>query len=811
MTPYSPFLIAPFGTGLDTDIAPWLAPQDAFSDVENGHIHHGVAEKRSGYTKHGDIVYQDQTNWKITGVTFSSICALTLTDVTGFIIGDTVEVRNVTGTTQLNGSQYTVLTVNGAAGGTIQLKDVNSVSFSAYSGGGDVYKIPGTRVMGLHRYIDSDNVKHILAFDQYRACIYNTTSDAFDPLDSVDIMDLKSSGNTNSDYVWADNWASTASSIAATQYRLYFTNGLPYVPASVGPTVPEKNGIRYYDSGTTTTIFRPEINTGSAVFVDGCKLMFAFKQRLLLLHTFEGAGLGATTTYPQRARWCQAQGPSITGAWNDSGAGNGGFVDAPTGDHIISAEFVQDILIVFFTSSVWTLRATADPGLPFRWDKVNDFRSCDGKMNVSQYDRFVLSAGTRGITATDGSGTQRIDERIEDFVGKTVNNSQFDKTFSKRSFSSRRLWMLYPSGESSDADHALIYDDESSAFSKYKISMNVLGDGGAAKDSTIADFGDKTIDQFSDNTLQDFFYDDGAETLIGGNRSGQIFTLETGGDDNEIIFKATIANVDLSVANVVTVVMSGDVGLSDGNVISISGIGATSTVELNDKFFIVEGKSGNSFNLAGQDPADYTAYNSAVDRGAIGSTLSDSIEFSLTSAAWNPWMSEGAQCQFGYIDLFLETHMTTELKVEFFTNNSNSPYLEKQLNVLPNLVERSTISNITNADPAVVTSGNHGLSTNDSIYIYGVTGMGGINKGPYLITVVDDNTFTMAVDTQGFNLYSNGGVITDLEFFSSKAWKRVYAGGTGYQHKIQITSTGKDKPVKIHAFMPWFKKRGRVI
>lgn len=782
---YQSFLIAPFGTGLDTDLSPWLLPQDAFSSIVNGHIHHGVLQKRSGYSKQGDLVHQDQTNWKITGVSLADPCVVSVTSTAGLAIGNTVEIRNVVGTTQLNGNQYTISSSN-FTGTSFELDNVDSSNFTAWSSVGDVYLIPGNRVMGIERYIDTDNAKEVIAFGTNRACKYNSTNGVYDPLDSVDIFDV-SSGET--DYIWADNWASTGSSIAVTNYRLYFTNGLAYAS---GP--PEVNGIRYYDGGTTTTLFRPQINGGAGRFINGCKLLSAFRQRLVLLHTIEGS-----TTYPQRARWCQAQGPSISDGWDDNVAGKGGFVDAPTGDHIISSRFVQDILIVFFTNSVWTLRPTADPALPFRWDRINDFRSCDAKMSSAQFDRYVVAAGIRGLTATDGIETRRFDERIEDFVDNVINDSEFAKVFARRDFGDRRLWMLYPGVGSTDSNNALIYDEESSAFSTYAIDMNVLGYGGSEKDATIADFGERTIDTF-DETIQDFFFDEGSEIFLGGNTSGEIFVLGEGDSDNLQNPLASILGA--TAANPVVITMSDDVGLSNGDSVFISDV--VGMVEINDANFIVASKSGNTFALKGIDGTAYTSYTSG---GTVGWVVGSPYTLTIESAAWNPWMSEGRQSQFGYIDLFIDTHDTATIDISFFVDNDNSPYATKSINMLPNVTERGSVSNISNANPANVIAASHGLTTSDEVYLYTVEGMADANGGPYVVTVVDENNFTIGIDSTCFGAYANGGVITELPSSSTKAWKRIYAGGTGYQHKIRITAEGENKPVSIHAFMPWFKPR----
>lgn len=790
---YQPFLIAPFGTGLDTDLSPWQLPQDAFSDIINGHIRHGVIEKRSGFIKQGDIVHKNDTNWDITSITQASPCVVTLTDATGFTANDVVEFRNVTGMTELNGNQYVISAVTAGAAGTITLQNVNSTTFTAYIGGsGGAYLVPQNRVMGIYNYIDSSNAKEVIAFNTQRASKYNPTNKQYNPVDSAAIMN-----GGDEDYIWTENWASTASSIASTLYRLYFTNGLALSSGL--------NGIRYYDGGSTTLPFNPTINGGP--IINGCKLIFAIKQRLVLLHTIEGAN-----TYPQRARWCQAQKPGNSGdfddEWDDDIAGKGGYVDAPTGDHIISAQFVQDIIIVMFTNSVWTLRPTADPALPFRWDKINDFRSCDGKMTSEKFDRYIVAAGVRGITATDGVETRRFDDKIEDFVGNEINNSKFAKTFAKRDFENRRLWMLYPSKKSDDADAALIYDEESSAFSKYKIDMNVLGYGGAAEDAAIDDFGGEELQEFNDDILTDYFLGEASEIFLGGNTEGRVFILDRGGDDQENVFSETITNVTQANPGVVT--MTGAIGLSDGDIISISDIAAGSMVELNDAKYTVTSKSGNTFALQGVDSSGFTAYV-AGSAGTIETVTSNSIEFTLESAAWNPWMTEGAQSQLGYIDLFLDTHKSTDLSVSFFCNNDFNPYKTSKMNLLPDLVERGPVSNITNANPGQVTSNCHGLVDNATIYLYGIRGMESVNGGPYTVTVIDGNNFTIGIDTTDFAQWTNCGVITELPYASTKAWKRIYAGGTGYQHKISISSEGKDRPVRIHAFMPWFKKRGRTI
>lgn len=723
---YQPFLIAPFSTGLDTDAEPWLLPQDAFETLENFHIYHGVIEKRDGYIKLNDLVQNDGSNWDISAITQADPGVVTVTSTAGLANGNEIEIRNVSGMTEVNGNRYYVANLTGT---TFELTDENGTDvdtsgFTAYTSGGEVYLVPANRVMGLLRYVDSSNVKQLLAFDDERACIYNTSTDRFDPLDTSDIFT-----SSDTDYVVGANWSSTASTSASTLFRLYFTNG---VSNGGGST----DGIRYYDPATSTTAttqYNPNTDgSGGSIEIRGCKLIFAYQQRLVLLYTYEAAN-----TYPQRARWCQIQNPNDADAWDDTVPGKGGYVDAPTGDQIISAQFIQNRLIVFFTESVWALVPTPDPALPFRWEKINSFRACDGKMASVGFDRYSVSVGSRGIVATDGVETRRIDNRIEDFANNIVNAAEFEKTFMLRSYRTRRLWVLYAGKEDSDASNALIFDDESGAYSIYDIAMNVLGYGGVNKDYAFQDFTDANFadgklpltfngseDGPGESTFLSYLWDDGDEAFLGGDRNGTVYLLQTDGDD-------------------------------------------------------------------------------------VGTDITATLE----SAYWNPYREQGKECQFGYIDIFLSTHQYTQLTCSFYKNNEFTPYSSTTVNCLPPLTELALISKIETLSPSssgvTVYAGEHGLTTGDEIYIYGVNGMDEINGGEYSITVVDDDSFTISIDASAFGTYTTGGVVTENPYQATKVWKRIYAGGTGYQHKIKLETTGTDTDLEIHAFQPWFRPVGK--
>ena len=821
---YQPFLIAPFGTGLDIDIDPWMAPPDAFTEIINGHIKHGVTEKRNGYRLLAEMVHSDD-NFAVSAATNASPVVLTVTSKTGAAVtitdGMRIQINYAGGMSELNGNTYLASNVTAT---TIDLQDLQGVdvdgsAFGAYTTGAQVSYYPGLRIMGLHRYIASDNSKNLIAFDTRRAAIYNKTNDSFEPLSATTTApatyaDIFNSGDE--DFVWATNWASVASSVATPLFNMYFTNGLVY---AAGP--PEVNGIWRYNASapTTVTLFRPQIN--STTYINGCKLLYTNNQRLMLMSTFEGANV-----YPQRKRWCQAQDPSLATAWDDNTPGKGGYVDAPTGDHIISGQFLQNSIIVYFTNSVWTSRITADPALPFRWDKINNFRACDARMSSVEYDRYVLALGQRGITATDGVETQRVDERIEDFVKRRVNSNEFKKINGLRSYEETRTWILYPEDENDDCTTALIFDDDSKAFSTYKFSrqvsgsivdLNVLGYGGIEKDYLLSDFPNSIHSNRYDlpvtlqgenganeETISSYFWQDDADIFLGGCRDGQVQILEVAGDDG-------------------------------GNQIE----------------FVLESAAWNPFKDKGIECQlgyiDFYVESHSYTRATVSFYKNNSED---------PYATR-------YIDFLPNLRETSAI-------------------IFARVLDDPTLG-------VTVTSPQHSLTTGEERYIYGIEGAEYINGGPYTVTVIDKNTFTFSADmtssgsamqitgiglnnpmditvdsnnfndgdeiyfvdvggttelnfvssnyytvtnstdttfqldgidgTSGFTAWTSGGyafrrystfgVVTQLPFIEQKAWKRAYAGGIGYWHKIKIESEGIDRPVRILAYMPYFRPRGK--
>jgi len=711
----TPVMIAPFKTGLETDLEPWMAPPDSFDDLDNIHVHHGFLEKRAGYRSFAALVPMGATV-NISAITQANPGVVTTAAAHGFTTGNKVYFASVGGMTEINNKIYTI-TVTSVTEFSI---GIDTSGLTAYTVGGTVCEIDSStdRVMGITRYFEVGGGQTTLAFNARRAYRFGV-GDIFVQLDVADIF-----SSSEDDFVWSTNWQSGGST-----NRLYFTNGKAGSPAAA-PTV---DGIRYYDATVSTAVtnaFNPTLGPNRTMI--GGRLLFTLGQRLIVLNTDEyNSGTATTTNHPQRARWCAKQDPSN---WNDVTAGGGGYTDAATGDYIISARALQNQIIVFFSESVWSLVATPDPNRAFQWKRINNFRACDGKMASVAYDRFVIAFGLRGITATDGVETRRIDDRISDFATDSVVVDQFSKVFCERSYPNMRMWALYNDQDvtSDENNSALIYDDDSSAFSTYTIDMNCLGHGNASQDYGLDDFTeanklDIALDGAGDDDLFSYFWQENSEVLLGGDIYGEVHYMETGGDDN------------------------------------------------------------------GAD-----------------------ISSTFYTAAWSPFKEEGKASQLNYVDIFADTRLTTTATIEFFKDTYVTPYATRQVVFLSNLLFIGDIISATATNPVNINVAGHGLTTGDIIYIYGCTGMININSGEastqYTVTVVDENNVTLdGINGTTFPAYTGGGAIYRNQFRKEKTFKRVFAGGIGFQHRMRFTSAGSDQSFRIHAFRPWFKPRNRGI
>lgn len=784
---YQPLLIAPFQTGLDVDLDPWMSPDDAFKDIINGHIHHGRLEKRKGFQLLGKFTENQQS---LSGVTLTGTDPVLIEtgSAHGFSTGDVVIFYSVGGTTELNRNEYTITVTSTTE---FELDDTDSSNFSAYTSGGFVSQTNDERIMGIYRRIDDSGAKELIVFNKSRASTYDSTNEVFRPLDSSDILT-----SSDSDFVWADNYNFSGS----IQNRLYFTNGLR---ADTGAGT---DGLQYWDGGTTTNRFVPTFNSGANT-LEGAKMLFAIKGRLLLLYTLENGN-----DYPQRARWCQPQAdPEAADVWDDATPGRGGFVDAATGDLIVSARRLQNQIIVFMTNSVWTLRPNANPALPFVWDKINDYRSTQGRFATVGYDNHVTSMGVRGITNNSAAESQRVDSKIEDFVTERVNADLFNRIYGSRSFAVNRSWFLYSDQNSETADevnNALIFDEGTASWSIYNIAMNVLGYGNITSDTLLSDFVEPDMDfslqDVGENTLRDYFYSGEQDIFLGGNRNGEIHVLEQGESDNGLAINFELMS-------------------SSWNFTRDQGTAS----QLGYIDFYVETEPSTIFEVSFyKNDEEYPYKQQFVDCLPDLHFVADIVNVEIPETVnvvditqSNPAVVEtdpNAEYLNGDQIFLKDIAGMTELNDQYFLVSNISGNTFELQNLNGDDIDSSSFSAYTSGGVVqtlvLIEAPSHGLESGEFIYLYDVEGSE-INDTPFtaIFYQADDslNTFRLSeFDGSSLSPYMTSGKVVRNKLIKRSVWKRAFAGGVGFQHRIRIRNASTTDGLVFHGFRPWYKQIG---
>lgn len=365
---------------------------------------------------------------------------------------------------------------------------------------------PANPVMGIMRRIDeaTGDISLVVATTT-NLYLYNAGANTFGLIGPPPLF----TGNIRNFFNWT-NWQAFTGAVS----YLWMVNGVDPVTNFDGAAATQP-AIVINGAGTTIT-------TALDVVV--------YKQRLLLVRpTLSAGGVQNQSIY-----WSQIQNPAN---WRVDIAGQGGNIDAPTGDIILSTEFLRDVLVVNFTNSTWIFRFTGNDSSPFRWDKVNNTKSTNSPYGSVAYDERTTSIGNTGFTACDGVNVQRYDVPIIDYYETKFSQQYFSQSFSQRYDNLNQTWTLYVSQENQfpkvggiapGSDQALIYNFLENTWATYtwSIPLTCLGLFFRSTGKTWAQYTqewentDEAWDTYT-NQLQ-------APILLSGDTSGHVWFMDDG-------------------------------------------------------------------------------------------------------------------------------------------------------------------------------------------------------------------------------------------------------------------------------------------
>lgn len=280
-----------------------------------------------------------------------------------------------------------------------------------------------------------------------------------------------------------------------------------------------------------------------------CLDVDVYKNRFIVQRPSIENTSGQNGLAPQSFRWSAINVPTNLVA---DVAGNGGELSAPTDDFIQSSEFLRDQLIVPFTNSYWTFRFTGSDFNPFRWDKINNTKSCNAPYATIPYDQRITAMGSKGLVACDGVNVDRYDLPIIDqFV--EINSDFFGQCFGQRFDTMNQSWMIYPlatSNTTPPATGVLLYNFLENTWATFQthISMSCLGLYGVTFDVVWDSFAlglplaaiYPDWDACSNLTWNTYLNEELEPTLLGGGSDGVVYQLYNSSSDNNEDFDCTI-------------------------------------------------------------------------------------------------------------------------------------------------------------------------------------------------------------------------------------------------------------------------------
>ena len=233
------------------------------------------------------------------------------------------------------------------------------------------------------------------------------------------------------------------------------------------------------------------------------------------------------------------------------------------------------------------------------------------------------------------------------------------------------------------------------------------------------------------------------------------------------------------------VVTSNAHGYSNGDEIEIFNV--QGMTELNTRRFLVSGATANTFALQDKfgtniDSTNYTAYTSGGNASKIYEIATPYVESDLLTLKWvqSADVMTLTHPLYAVRDLSRADHDNWTLEEVVFTSESARPasltvtvnttgtrtqwYTVTAVNAegqesLSGINDTGyTISNITQANPAVVTATGHNHLDGDEVEIRFVGGMTEINNRRYIVKNRTNNTFELlGVDSTGFGAYTSNG------------------------------------------------------
>ncbi len=653
---YHPIKITNFKEGLIQEREEFTLPNDAFTELRNAYVWRGGIIKKRGANELGRL-RRSFTNENIPGGAVASPWTFNIFG-TFSLAGNSPDIElgsvfiaigaitfsdNGDGTfssnTALNGGAINYSTGKVTLIHTALVGAATTITYSYF---------PCFPVMGLKtREKSGVNVEDTVAFDTNFSYILGGTTWTEFPSATPTTW-----SGSDFDFFWTTNfWTSS------TNVKLFWVTN--FVNA-IG------NDMRFHD-GITWNSFAPVIS-GTTKLLQA-RILLPFRGRLIALNTIEGIALGGSAkAYRQRIRWPAIGNPTLGDSYKETIRGKGSFLDIPTSETIISAGFVRDNLVIFCESSTWQLRYTGNTIQPFQIERVNSELGVESTFSGVQFDTSIVGIGDKGIVECDAFQSQRIDDKIIDFVININNLENGTKRVSGiRNFPKKLAYWAFPDQDSSKfPNKRLVFNYEDQSWAIFDDFITALGVAQPSIGTTWEE--DVTWEEANFNWRQVTSI---VPQVIGGNQRGFVFIL-----DSKTTNDASLTISEIKGNNTTpTTITSVNHGFQSGTIIEITGVVSPLEFEttLNDNRFLVSLVDADKFNIFKYN-AETRAFNlpqadPSTWRYLGGGRISVVDNFVVKTKKFN-FLDEGKRIKIGFVDVLMSTTADGEITMEMLGDYS---------------------------------------------------------------------------------------------------------------------------------------------
>lgn len=830
--------------GLTQDRKPALLANEAYSDLTNSYVWRERTKKRDGEVPMGRLsrvfTAVDIGNSSASPWTFNLYTKLSITpEPNAQIAPGSVSISIATLATPFVDQGNGILT-NATPGnsGTINYLTGSVTLITTVGSGHDttltMIYYPMLPVMGiLKRDVATTGIDSTIFFD---------TTYAYQFVNGFqELVPGTTWTGTNVDFFWAANYQGVTPDLRyffVTNNNITFGAATPYDP------------IRYYNNSVWTDL-QPQLDAVPNYLYQAL-ILIPYYGRLLALNTWEGPKNGGNfdaskaVNFFARCRFSQIGNPIGATSWRTDIFGQGGFIDAPTNEAIVSAAFYRNLLIVFFEYSTWQLRYIGEYGIPFIWERISsDFGSVCTYSSIV-FDQGVMGVSDRGVIQAAANGVSRLDDQIpEQVFSFEIQNEAPNFVHGVRDFEKELVYWNYL--DTSDAstvqsypNTVLLFNYRNNTWAKFRDTITCFGISqfqfGITWDS-LTTFWESNVtwDNVDDQQYVDY--------VTSGTQHGFINIYQNPDAETPqpvtTLYAPSIAITGISFSTHPNQITIPSHNLENGEIIYIQNTiwSGGSDPGFNNVIFNVTVVDVNTITLGIWDFSTQS-YN-AVDFTSAAIYIGGGIvtlfpKMNIQGKDFNPFQGVGKQFKLSYIDFQMDANVLSPAigatTIQLFVNS----YLGEQANLLntnQELLNSSQaagfITNATQANPCQITSAGHSLITGTLIYIGNIKGMTQLNSAMYTITVVDADNFTLDnTDSTGFSAYISGGVwntspVNGQTYIpgSEYAWYRFYSTQFGQYLRIGLTYDDNlmnqlathQSPMELNAMNIWFREGGRLI